>query len=50
MIIISKMDSKRGVKTKGLEVDSSMFKLHPAFAVGVLIVAGILTALYTIFW
>jgi solute:Na+ symporter, SSS family len=50
MIIISKIDSKRGVKTKGLEVDSSMFKLHPAFAAGALIVGGILTALYTIFW
>ena len=50
MIIISLIDNLRGVKAKGLEVDRSMFKLSPAFTVGVLIVCGILTALYTIFW
>lgn len=50
MWIISKMDQKRGIKTNGLEVDRSMFKLSPAFGVGVLIVCSILTALYAIFW
>ncbi len=50
MVIISLIENKRGVKTNGLEVDRSMFKLSPAFTVGVLIVFGILTALYTIFW
>ncbi|MES2005815.1 MAG: sodium/sugar symporter [Bacteroidota bacterium] len=50
MWIISNIDGKRGVKANGLEVDKSMFKLSPAFAVGALIVGGILTALYTIFW
>jgi SSS family solute:Na+ symporter len=50
MIIISLIDHKRGVKANGLEVDRSMFKLSPGFTVGVLIVLGILTALYTFFW
>jgi SSS family solute:Na+ symporter len=50
MWIISTIENKRGVKPNGLEIDKSMFKLHPAFAVGVLLVGGILTALYTIFW
>ncbi|MBI2284566.1 MAG: sodium/solute symporter [Bacteroidetes bacterium] len=50
MWIISTIENKRGVKTNGLEIDKSMFKLNPAFAVGTLIVGGILTALYTIFW
>ena len=50
MWIISLIDHKRGVKANGLEVDRGMFKLSPAFTVGVLIVCGILTALYTIFW
>ncbi len=50
MVIISLIENKRGVKTNGLEVDRSMFKLSPAFTVGALIVFGILTALYTIFW
>ncbi|MBI2275388.1 MAG: sodium transporter [Chitinophagaceae bacterium] len=50
MWIISSIDNKRGVKPHGLEIDRSMFKLHPAFAVGALLVGGILTALYTIFW
>jgi len=50
MWIISIVGNKMGAKPKGLEVDRSMFKLSPAFTVGVLIVLGILTALYTIFW
>lgn len=50
MWIISTIENKRGVKTNGLAIDKSMFKLNPAFAVGTLIVGGILMALYTIFW
>ncbi|MEO7529968.1 MAG: sodium transporter, partial [Sediminibacterium sp.] len=50
MWIISMIDNKRGVKPNGLEVDRSMFKLSPGFTVGVLIICGILTALYTLFW
>jgi solute:Na+ symporter, SSS family len=50
MILISLWDKKRGIKTNGLEVDRSMFKMNNSFAVGVLIVVGVLAALYTIFW
>jgi solute:Na+ symporter, SSS family len=41
---------KKGKISKGLEIDSSMFKLHPGFLAGAIIVGGIITALYTIFW
>ena len=50
MVVISLIDRQRGVKANGLEVDSSMFKTHPVFTVGSLIILGILAALYTIFW
>jgi len=50
MIAISLYQTKRGVVAKGLEVDSKMFKMSPGFLVGALIVCGILTALYTIYW
>jgi SSS family solute:Na+ symporter len=50
MYIISKIENKRGVITNGLEVDRSMFKLNNSFAVGAIIIAGILVALYSFFW
>jgi SSS family solute:Na+ symporter len=50
MWLISMIENRRGVKPHGLEVDTKMFKLSPAFTVGVLIIGGILVALYTIFW
>lgn len=50
MYFISMNDIRKGIQTNGLEVDSSMFKLHPAFVVGVLILFGIIAALYTLFW
>jgi len=50
MIIISLIDEKRGVKSKGLEIDSSMFKVNNSFLAGSLLITGVLVALYTIFW
>jgi SSS family solute:Na+ symporter len=50
MIVISLIDHAKGVKTNGLEVDAKMFKTTNSFAVGALIVVGILVALYTVFW
>jgi SSS family solute:Na+ symporter len=50
MVIISLLDAKKGIKSNGLEVDKSMFKVSNGFAVGALIICGILTALYTFFW
>jgi SSS family solute:Na+ symporter len=50
MVIISLIENKRGVIAKGLEVDASMFKTTRGFAVGALIIIGILVALYTVYW
>ena len=50
MIIISLFEASRGVKTNGLEVDSSMFKPQPSFVIGTAIILVILTALYTVYW
>ena len=50
MIIISLIDYKKGQKPHGLEVDTKMFRTTNGFAVGALVVCGILAALYTIFW
>ncbi|CAL1521530.1 sodium/sugar symporter [Chitinophaga sp. MM2321] len=33
-----------------IEVDTSMFRTNPGFVVGSIIIIGILTALYTVFW
>ena len=50
MFIISILDNKRGIVPNGLEVDRSMFRVHPAFLAGTILIAGLLVAIYTIFW
>jgi SSS family solute:Na+ symporter len=50
MVLISLNDARRGIPSKGLEVDSSMFKTKTGFAIGAMLVCGILVALYTIYW
>lgn len=50
MYIISIVEHKRGVQTNGLEIDASMFKTSTGFAIGSLIIIGLLVALYTMFW
>jgi solute:Na+ symporter, SSS family len=50
MVIISKAELGNKPNPKGLEVDAQMFKVSPAFTVGALIICGLLTALYTIFY
>jgi SSS family solute:Na+ symporter len=35
---------------KAIEVDTSMFKISTSFAIGSLLIMGILIALYTVFW
>ena len=50
MYIISVVENKRGVVPNGLEIDRTMFKVHPAFLVGTIIIIGLLVAIYTIFW
>ncbi len=50
MSIITNIDHRRGIKSNGLEIDRSMFKLSPAFTAISLLIIGIIAALYTIFW
>ncbi|HEY0898956.1 MAG TPA: sodium/sugar symporter [Sphingobacteriaceae bacterium] len=50
MVIISLIENSRGVKTRGLDIDTRMFRMNPAFAAGSLLICGILVALYTIYW
>lgn len=50
MYIISVYENSKGVKTNGLEIDGKMFRTSPGFTAGALLVAGILIALYTLFW
>jgi SSS family solute:Na+ symporter len=50
MVLISLYENYKGVKPKALEIDNKMFKLHPVFVVGAIIIVGIIAALYTIFW
>jgi SSS family solute:Na+ symporter len=50
MWLISLYENKKGHQPKGMEVDRKMFRPSPSFAVGALIICGILTALYTIYW
>jgi solute:Na+ symporter, SSS family len=50
MVLISLFDHKRGVKVKGLEVDTKLFRVNSGFAAGAILIVGILVALYTLFW
>jgi SSS family solute:Na+ symporter len=50
MYIISMIENSKGKRVHALEVDTKMFRVSTGFAVGALIVGGILTALYTVFW
>ena len=50
MWIISTIEYAKGKETHGLEVDASMFKTNRGFAVGSLLICGILVALYTLLW
>ncbi len=50
MVFISNYENRKGVLPQGLEIDSSMFKTSTGFAVGSLLIIGLLVALYTAFW
>ena len=50
MTVINFVQNRRGVVTKGLEIDASMFKVSKSFAVGALTIIAMLITLYTIFW
>lgn len=50
MVIISLLQTSRGVKTNGLEVDASMFRPQRSFVIGSIAILVILTTLYTLYW
>lgn len=50
MWAISMYGYKKGYKTKGLEIDAKMFRVNTSFAVGSLIIIGLLAAFYTLFY
>ena len=50
MYIISKLQKVSAAESKGLEIDVNMFKTSRSFAVGAIIIIGLLTALYSIYW
>ncbi|HYC41155.1 MAG TPA: sodium/sugar symporter [Chitinophagaceae bacterium] len=50
MWIISRVEVKRGVVPKGLDIDRKMFRVDARFAIGALIAIGLLTALYAAYW
>ena len=50
MVLSACVQTSRGIKTNGLEVDSSMFKPQPSFAIGTAVIMVILTTLYTMYW
>lgn len=50
MYIISMLQKKEKAENKGLEIDIRMFKTTTGFAVGALLIIGLLVALYGIYW
>jgi SSS family solute:Na+ symporter len=50
MAIINFVENRRGVVTKGLIVDTSMFKVSKGFAIGAMVIVAILITLYTVYW
>ncbi|MFC4209879.1 sodium/sugar symporter [Pedobacter lithocola] len=50
MVLISLVEGKNKINPKGLEIDARMFKTSNAFAVGALIIIGLIVALYSVYW
>jgi len=50
MVAMSLAKPKSEMDTHTIEVDTSMFKISTPFAIGSIIIMGILAALYTVFW
>ncbi len=50
MLVISRAWPERKADQHTLEIDSSLFRFDTGFAIGSIIIMGILTALYTVFW
>ncbi|KQM76961.1 sodium transporter [Pedobacter sp. Leaf216] len=50
MFIISMASNKAKAEEKGLAIDAKMFKTSTSFAVGALLIVGLLVALYSVYW
>lgn len=50
MVVISLSRPQKIADENAIEVDTSMFKVSTSFAIGSLLIGGILTTLYTVFW
>lgn len=50
MVVMSLLDRRSKVQPVVILVDPSMFRVSSSFAVGSVLIIGILTALYTVFW
>jgi SSS family solute:Na+ symporter len=50
MITMSLVYPRKDSDTHTIEIDTSMFRISTGFAIGAIIIFGILSALYTVFW
>jgi len=50
MVGISLAKDKQESPIESISVDTSMFRINPGFALGSVLITGILTALYTVYW
>jgi solute:Na+ symporter, SSS family len=50
MIVMSLASPQSRNNPKALTIDAGMFRSRPSFLVGAVIIAGVLAALYTVFW
>lgn len=50
LVVISLIENKGQASTKSIKINSADFKVEPTFIAGSVIVMGILSALYFIFW
>jgi SSS family solute:Na+ symporter len=50
MIVMSLAKPEKGTGERLAEFDSSLFRVSPGFIAGSVLILGILTALYTVFW
>ncbi|MBL0743297.1 sodium/sugar symporter [Chryseolinea lacunae] len=50
MVILSLLDRRSKTQPRIIEIDPAMFKVSSGFLVGSVLIGGILTALYTVFW
>lgn len=50
MVVMSLLDSRSKAQHTVIKIDRTLFRVTPAFAIGSVLIIGILTALYTVFW